>query len=134
LPKKGLEQLNGGSCGSSSARYDGCEATPAGEQSVAVTLDRRAVVSVVGLEGEVDIRAAVELKGILLAALESRQELRLEMAGLTALDITILQLLCAFARAAAKAGAKLILSEPMPKAMEVAMDLAGMGRVAVVTQ
>lgn len=101
------------------------------ERSVSVTLDRRALVSVVGLEGEVGIRAAAELKGILLAALESRQELNVEMAGVTALDITTLQLLCAFAHAAAKAGAKLVWSEPMPEPMQLAMDLAGLERFAV---
>jgi anti-anti-sigma factor len=96
-----------------------------------VTLDERAVVSVVGLEGEVDIRAAVELKGALLAALLSRQELRVELAGVTALDITTLQLLYAFEQAAAKAGTKLRLSQPMPEAMELAMGLAGLERLVV---
>jgi anti-anti-sigma factor len=104
------------------------------ERSVAVTLDQRALVSVVGLQGEVDIRAAVELKGVLLAALESRQELKLEMVGVTAWDLTTLQLLWAFARAAAKSGsesgAKLIVCE-MPEAMDLAMDLAGLERLAV---
>lgn len=96
-----------------------------------VTLDRRAVISVVGLQGEVDIRAAVELKTALLAALLSGQELRLEMACATALDITTLQLLWAFERAAAKAGTRLHLGGPMPETMEFAMGLAGLERFAV---
>jgi hypothetical protein len=42
--------------------------------------------------------------------------------------------LCAFARAAAKTGAKLTLVEPMPVTMQRAMDLAGLERVAVETR
>jgi anti-anti-sigma factor len=98
---------------------------------VPVTLDQRAVVSVIGLEGEVDIRAAVELKDVLLAALLSRQELRVDLAGVTALDITTLQLLYAFEQAAAKAGTKLLFSGPMPEAMDLAMGLAGLERLVV---
>lgn len=97
---------------------------------MSVTLDQRGEVSVVGLEGEVDIRAAAELKGALIAALESRQELRVEMAGVTTLDITTLQLLRAFARAAANTGAKLVFGE-MPKAMDLAMELSGLERIGV---
>jgi anti-anti-sigma factor len=100
------------------------------ERNVSVTLDQRGEVSVVGLEGEVDIRAAAELKGALIAALESRQELRVEMAGVTTLDITTLQLLRAFARAAANTGAKLVFGE-MPKAMDLAMELSGLERIGV---
>ena len=98
------------------------------ERNVPVTLDRRAVVSVVGLEGEVDIRTAVELKGVLLAALLSQQELKVELARVTALDITALQLLWAFEQAAAKARIKLLWSGPQPEAMELATGLAGLER------
>jgi anti-anti-sigma regulatory factor len=86
---------------------------------------------VVGLEGEVDIRAAVELKAILLAALVSRQELRVELAGVTTLDVTTLQLLWAAERAAAKAGTKLLWGVPVPEAIELAMVLAGLERFSV---
>ena len=96
-----------------------------------VTLDQRALVTVVGLEGEVDIRAAVELKTVLLAALQSGRELRVELAGVTALDVTTLQLLWASERAAVKAGTKLHWSGPMPEAMDLAMDFAGLERFAV---
>lgn len=96
-----------------------------------VTLDQRAVDSVIGLEGEVDIQAAAELKDLLLGALRSRRELRVDLAGVTKLDITTLQLLWAFERAAAKAGTKLLWGGPMPKAMELAMDLAGLKEFAV---
>ena len=96
-----------------------------------VTLDRRAVVSVIGLEGEVDIRAAVELKEVLLAALLSQQGLRVELAHVTTLDVTALQLLWAFEQAAAKAGIKLLFSGPMPEAMELATGLAGLERFTV---
>jgi anti-anti-sigma regulatory factor len=95
---------------------------------VPVTLDQRADVSVVGLEGEVDIRTAAELKAMLLAALLSRQELRVELAGLTTLDITTLQLLWAAERAAGKAGTKLLWGGPAPEAMGLAMSLMGLER------
>jgi anti-anti-sigma regulatory factor len=98
---------------------------------VPVTLDQRAGGSVVGLNGEVEIHAASELKGVLLAALRSRQELRVELAGVTALDITTLQLLCAFERAAVKAGIRLLWTGPMPEEMGLAMALAGLERPPV---
>jgi anti-anti-sigma regulatory factor len=93
---------------------------------VPVILDQRAGISVVSLDGDVDIRAATELKDILLAALLTRQELRVELAGLTTLDITILQLLWAARLAAARSDTKLILAGPVSEGAKQAMDLASM--------
>jgi anti-anti-sigma factor len=93
---------------------------------VPVTLDQRAEVSVVGLDGDVDIQSAAELKGILLAALLARQGIRVELAGLTTLDITTVQLLWAAQHAAARTGTQLVLVGPVPKGVKQAMDLAGL--------
>lgn len=98
---------------------------------MSVTLDQQAEISVVGLEGEVDIRAAAELKAILLAALLSRRQLRVDLVGLTTLDITTLQLLWAAEHAAAKGGTKLLWGGPMPEVVELAMGLAGLERFSV---
>jgi anti-anti-sigma regulatory factor len=98
---------------------------------VPVTLDQRAGRTVVDLRGDLDIQAAAELKGILLAALRSRQELRVELAGVTALDITTLQLLSALERAATKAGLDLLWGGPISEETGLAMDLAGLERPLV---
>jgi anti-anti-sigma factor len=100
-------------------------------EQVPAAVEQNAEGSTVRLDGEVDIRAALEFKGVLIQALASRQELRMELGSLTTLDITTLQLLWAAERATAKCGTKLVLSGPIPEAMEEAMDLAGLERFAV---
>lgn len=83
------------------------------------------------LEGDAGVSAALELKGVLIQALASGSELKVDLAGVTALDITTLQLLWATEQAAAKAGTKLRLSGITPEAMERAIDAAGLESFAV---
>lgn len=101
---------------------------------VPITLDQRPDVSVVALDGDVDIQAASELKGILLAALLCRREVQVELAGLTTLDITILQLLWAAQQAADKSGTQVILTGAVPERVKQAMDLASLQKLPVDTQ
>lgn len=99
-----------------------------------VSVDQSAEVPTVRLDGEVDISVALELKGALIEAVASRPGLRLELEGVTALDITTLQLLWAAGRETARSGTKLLLSGPAPEAMDEAMGLAGLEGFAVDAQ
>jgi anti-anti-sigma factor len=90
--------------------------------------------SVVRLNGDVGICAARELKAALVEALAFSGVLKIDLAGVTAMDITTLQLLWAAQHAAAKAGTQVILARPMPEAVKQAMELAGMEGLAVNAQ
>lgn len=83
------------------------------------------------LNGDVAIGAARELKGALIEALAFCRELKIDLTGVTALDMTTLQLLWAAQDAAAKAGIRVILTGPVPEGVEQAMGLASMERFAV---
>jgi anti-anti-sigma regulatory factor len=98
---------------------------------VPVVLDQSEVVSTVRLEGDVDIGAAQELKGVLMEALASRKELRVELADANALDVTIFQLLWAAERAAGKAGTGFSVRGKVPEEIVLAMDHAGLERLPV---
>jgi anti-anti-sigma regulatory factor len=98
---------------------------------VPIRLHQRAKFTVIGLDGDVDIQAAVELKGILLSALLSQQELRIELAELTTLDVTVVQLLWATQHAAATTGTQVILDGPFPEGVKQAMDFANIERAPV---
>ena len=69
-----------------------------------VTVEQIEAVRFIRLEGEVTIACAAELKKVLLEALASGGELRLDMASATELDITALQLLWAAGREARASG------------------------------
>lgn len=59
------------------------------------------------LDGELTIQRAAELKVILLTSLGDVEDLVLDWAGVTGLDVSGLQLLCAAYRTAAKANKRL---------------------------
>jgi anti-anti-sigma regulatory factor len=101
------------------------------ERIVPVAIEQSAERSAVRLDGDVGISAALELKSALTEVLAVGQNLTVELAGVTTLDITTLQLLRAAQRAAANAGTAMLLSGPIPEAMELAMGLAGLERFAV---
>ena len=99
-----------------------------------VAIEQSAENSTVLLSGDVGIGAARELRGALIEALTSGRGLRIDLSGVTSLDVTTLQLLWAAERAAAKDGTKLLLNRPIPKGVEQAMNLAGLKGLAVDTQ
>jgi hypothetical protein len=69
-----------------------------------LTVDRNPTRWLIRLEGEVSITSAAELKGLLLEALASAQELELDLEHAGAIDVTLLQLVWAAEREAARAG------------------------------
>ncbi len=91
-----------------------------------VTLDQSEGRCVVRLEGEINIASAAGLKGVLLQALASGNELRLDFAGATELDVTALQLLWAAAREARGLGKGATLARPVPEEVTLAISEAGL--------
>jgi hypothetical protein len=69
-----------------------------------LTVDRNRTRCLIRLEGEVGITSAAELKSLLLEALASAQELELDLEHAGSIDVTLLQLVWAAEREAARAG------------------------------
>jgi len=84
--------------------------------------------SMIRLEGDVNIASAAEVKGILINALASKKEIRLGLDGVTALDITALQLLFAAELNAAKSKIPFTLDGSVPSEVSAAMTDAGFAK------
>jgi anti-anti-sigma regulatory factor len=104
---------------------------------VPVTLEENDTVSLIRLEGAIDIGTAAELKTLLVQALEpgensSGKEVRIALAGATELDVTAVQLLWAAEREAKKAGAGFSFTGPIPNDISAALGAAGLQQFLVV--
>ena len=96
-----------------------------------VTLDQREAQCFVRLEGEINIAAAAELKNVLLQALASEKEVRVDLERATELDVTALQLLWAAERGARGSGRGFALAGRLPEEiLEAVMD-AGLEKFPV---
>jgi len=73
-----------------------------------VTLQRHDSGWLIGLEGRITIASAAELKQLLLEWLAAEKDLELDLAGVEEIDITIMQLLWAAGREAARTGARVV--------------------------
>lgn len=98
-----------------------------------VTLDQTAGLSVIRLEGEINIASAGELKDLLLRGLASGKELRVDMGKATELDVTALQLLWAADREARKSATRFLLAGPIPDEISVMAAEAGFDTFPVPT-
>jgi anti-anti-sigma regulatory factor len=78
------------------------------------------------LESEVGIGDALELKGVLLDALALRKELQIDLAGASALDITVFQLIWAARQAAIDAGMEFSVCGPIAQEIVLTMERAGL--------
>ena len=65
-----------------------------------VTIDQSEALCLIRLEDDINITSAAELKKLLLEALASGRELRVDLERATELDVTALQLFWAAERAA----------------------------------
>ena len=74
-----------------------------------VALDRGEALCIIRLEGGISIAAAAEIKAILLQALASGTEIRLDLERATELGITTLQLLWAAEHQARRSGMEFTL-------------------------
>ena len=82
---------------------------------------------VIRLEGEIEIAHAAELKSALVRAIERRQSLMLDLGQVRCLDVTAVQLIMAFVRAAAEAGVELRPGAPLPELLCAALAVCGIG-------
>lgn len=96
-----------------------------------VTIERSGAVCLIRVEGEVAIGCAAQLKKVLLEALASGGELRLDMARAIELDITALQLLWAAEREARASGTAFTLTGTVAEEILVTATEAGFGKFPV---
>lgn len=87
-----------------------------------LTVNRNGTHWLICLEGEANITSAAQLKDVLLEGLAGAQELELDLERASEIDVTVLQLLWAAAREAARAGSGFV-SRVSHAAASVARDL-----------
>jgi anti-anti-sigma factor len=90
-------------------------------------LDRSGALHRLQLQGELGIYAAADLKAALVHALEAATELEIDLAGVSEIDSSGMQLLAAAKRGAVEAGKTLRLANHSPAVIELIelYDLAG---------
>jgi len=88
-----------------------------------VIIERRDSHSIVRLEGEFTVTSATELKQALLEVVSAGRDLHVDMEQIGDFDITVMQLLWAAGRDAARAGIKLTI--PVTEAAAAAAQEAG---------
>ena len=69
-----------------------------------VTLETQESHSLLRLEGDLTVTSAAELRNALLEGLALGKDLQLHLESAGAIDVTLMQLLCAGGRSAARAG------------------------------
>ena len=69
-----------------------------------ITLEEREEMSVVALDGSIDISSAAELKTLLVQAIDGGKPVRIALEAATYLDVTAVQLLWAAGNAARQTG------------------------------
>ena len=96
-----------------------------------VTLEQDPALSLIRLEGAIDIGCAVELKSLLLQALDSGSEVRVSLEAVADLDVTAVELLWAAGRQAKAKGVNFSLTGPAPKDVSAALGEAGLQQFLV---
>jgi anti-anti-sigma regulatory factor len=100
-----------------------------------ISLDRKPDVTVVQLEGDINIRCAAELKQVLLEALACGGGVQVSLEKTSEVDITTIQLLWAGRREAEKRGVGFSAAGPVPERVACPMRDAGLeifsGRVGI---
>jgi len=91
-----------------------------------LSLDQSNSPSRICLEGEINIRCAAELKGLLLQALSHEGALHVDLSAATEVDITTLQLLWAAQREARTTGKDFLLMGPISEIVAAAMNRSGL--------
>jgi len=89
-----------------------------------IILDQDETSCRIRLEREINISSAAELKKLLLEALSSGKEIRLDLERATEMDVTALQLVWAVEREAKAAGVNFVRVAP-PQTIAVACGEAG---------
>jgi len=103
----------------------------ADQRRVPVTLEQSETLCVIRLNGEINIGSAAELKKLLLQALASGRELRVDLEHATELDVTAWQLLWAAEREARGSGRGFTLAGRVPGEISLAVGDAGFEKFPV---
>jgi anti-anti-sigma factor len=90
-----------------------------------ITLNKQNDVSIVRLDGVIDISVAAELKSVLLEALDAAKGIHVSAEAVTELDVTAFQLLWAAEREAKRIGLRLELAGELPEAVDSSLAKAG---------
>jgi anti-anti-sigma regulatory factor len=98
---------------------------PVKEFDVPIAVDRSDAMTVIRLDGVVDISSAAELKTCLTDALAAATELRMDLAQVADIDVTWVQLVWAAQRQAIRAGTKFSFSGPVPEKIGAALRDTG---------
>jgi anti-anti-sigma regulatory factor len=96
-----------------------------GEINLAIRIERREEVSVIQLEGSIDISVAADFKQTLLDAFNGPKAIRIALASTTELDVTAIQLLWAAEREAKASSFGFSLEGSLPNS--IADGLKDMG-------
>ena len=96
-----------------------------------VTLAQGEAQCVIRLDGEINIGSAAELKKLLLQALASGRELRVDLEHATELDVTALQLLWAVEREARGSSRGFTLAGRVPEEIAATARDAGLEKFPV---
>jgi anti-anti-sigma factor len=109
----------------SQARCSWATRIPESRGNMAVTVDIQEGTRYIRLTGSLDIAHAAELKRVLVDAIPSSPRVCIEVAGVSAIDVTIVQLLWAAVSYAKSAGLDLILEGPVSEAAAKSLALTG---------
>ena len=96
-----------------------------------ITLEAEETISVIRLEGEINITCAAELKKLLLEAMTTGKDLLLDLEQATDMDIAAIQLLWATQRETERSGVKLAVQGRVPEAISAMVRDAGFERFPV---
>jgi len=96
------------------------------EQFVGIALSHAGDLSMIHLDGEIDIAVAAELKASLLKALESGSEISVSLQGVTALDLTAFQLLWSAQREARQKGLKFAVMRELSEHIQTSLECMGL--------
>jgi anti-anti-sigma regulatory factor len=101
------------------------------EQDVPVTLEQKDALTLIQLEGAIDVGCAAELKELLVEKLKSGSAVYVALESATGLDVTAVQLLWAASREAKRMGVEFGFKGQMPEGVRSALANAGIGEFPV---
>jgi len=96
-----------------------------------ISLEQDDALSLIRLEGTIDISCAADLKELLLKVLQPGREVRVNLDQATDLDVTAIELLWAAERAARTSDVRFALSGQVPKRISTAVADAGFDKFPV---
>lgn len=96
-----------------------------------VTLEKKDALTIIQLEGTIDVGGAAELKELLVQQLKSSAAVYVSLDAATGLDVTAVQLLWAAAREAQRVGVEFGFKGQTPEAVRSALVDAGIGEFPV---